>query len=36
MHKHSVFRLYPTRKQAISIHKSMGSSRFVFHHFLAK
>jgi putative transposase len=30
------FRLYPTKKQAISIHKSMGSSRFVFNHFLAK
>jgi putative transposase len=28
--------LYPTKKQAISIHKSIGYSRFVFHHFLAK
>jgi putative transposase len=36
MHQAFRFRLYPTKKQAISIHKSMGSSRFVFHHFLAK
>jgi transposase len=34
--KHSRFRLYPTKKQTISIHKSIGSSRFVFHHFLAR
>jgi putative transposase len=36
MHQAFRFRLYPTKKQAISIHKSIGSSRFVFHHFLAR
>jgi putative transposase len=36
MHQAFRFRLYPTKKQVISIHKSIGSSRFVFNHFLAK
>jgi putative transposase len=30
------FRLYPTEEQRSLIHQSMGSSRFVFNHFLAK
>ncbi|MDQ0418988.1 putative transposase, partial [Croceifilum oryzae] len=36
MHKAFKFRLYPTKKQVILINKSIGSSRFVFNHFLAK
>jgi transposase len=36
MHQAFRFRLYPIKKQAMSIHKSIGSSRFVFNHFLAK
>lgn len=36
MHKAFKFRLYPTKEQAILINKSIGSSRFVFNHFLAK
>jgi putative transposase len=34
MHQAFRFRLYPAK--VISIHKSIGFSRFVFHHFLAK
>jgi putative transposase len=30
------FRLYPTPEQAILIHKTIGCSRFVFNHFLAR
>lgn len=30
------FRIYPTREQAILINKTIGCSRFVFNHFLAK
>lgn len=36
MHKAFKFRLYPTREQTTLINKSIGSSRFVFNHFLAK
>ncbi|NDI36604.1 helix-turn-helix domain-containing protein, partial [Chengkuizengella sediminis] len=28
------FRIYPTKKQEILIHKTMGCSRFVFNRFL--
>lgn len=30
------FRLYPTKEQAILINKTIGCTRFVFNHFLAK
>jgi|GEM_PF-2357241 len=30
------FRLYPTREQATLIHKTLGCTRYVFNHFLAK
>jgi putative transposase len=36
MHKAFQFRIYPTKEQATLINKSIGSSRFVFNHFLAK
>ncbi|MFC4075849.1 IS200/IS605 family element RNA-guided endonuclease TnpB [Salinithrix halophila] len=36
MHKAFKFRIYPTKKQAILINKSIGCSRFVFNQFLAK
>jgi putative transposase len=36
MHKAFKFRLYPNKEQAILINKSIGSSRFIFNHFLAK
>jgi putative transposase len=36
MHKAFQFRIYPTKKQATLIHKSMGCNRFVFNHFLQK
>lgn len=36
MHKAYKFRLYPTKEQATFINKSIGCSRFVFNHFLAK
>ena len=36
MHKAFKFRLYPTKEQAIMFNKAIGSSRFVFNHFLAK
>jgi putative transposase len=36
MHKAFQFRLYPKQEQATIINKTIGSSRFVFNHFLAK
>lgn len=36
MHKAFKFRIYPTKEQATLIHKTIGCSRFVFNHFLAK
>ena len=30
-----VFRLYPTKEQEILINKTIGSSRFIYNHFLA-
>lgn len=36
MHKAYKFRIYPTKEQATLINKSIGCSRFVFNHFLAK
>lgn len=36
MHKAFKFRIYPTKDQAMLINKSIGCSRFVFNHFLAK
>ncbi|MBN2910999.1 IS200/IS605 family element transposase accessory protein TnpB [Polycladomyces sp. WAk] len=36
MHKAFKFRIYPTREQVTLINKSIGCSRFVFNHFLAK
>jgi putative transposase len=36
VHKSFKFRLYPTEKQATLMNKSIGCSRFVFNHFLAK
>jgi putative transposase len=30
------FRLYPTKEQATLIHKTLGCTRYVFNHFLAK
>jgi putative transposase len=36
MHKAFKFRLYPNEEQATLINKSIGCSRFVFNHFLAK
>ncbi len=35
-HKAYRFRIYPTREQEIMIAKTIGCSRFVFNHFLAK
>ncbi|WP_100402811.1 IS200/IS605 family element RNA-guided endonuclease TnpB [Bacillus sp. FJAT-42315] len=35
VHKAYKFRIYPTEKQAILINKTIGSSRFVFNHFLS-
>lgn len=35
-HKAYKFRIYPTEKQKILIAKTIGCSRFVFNHFLAK
>lgn len=35
-HKAYRFRIYPTREQEILIAKTIGCSRFVFNHFLAK
>lgn len=36
MHKAFKFRIYPTKEQVVLINKSIGCSRFVFNHFLAK
>ncbi|SHF44967.1 Helix-turn-helix domain-containing protein [Seinonella peptonophila] len=36
MHKAYKFRIYPTKEQATLMNKSIGCSRFVFNHFLAK
>ena len=36
MHKAYKFRLYPTKEQETLIAKSIGCSRFVFNHFLAR
>ncbi|BCU80688.1 transposase [Polycladomyces abyssicola] len=36
MHKAFKFRIYPSKEQATLINKSIGCSRFVFNHFLAK
>lgn len=36
MHKAYMFRIYPTQEQTTLINKSIGCSRFVFNHFLAK
>lgn len=36
MHKAYKFRIYPTQEQTTLINKSIGCSRFVFNHFLAK
>ncbi len=35
-HRAYKFRIYPNRNQAILINKTIGCSRFVFNHFLAK
>jgi transposase len=35
-HKAFKFRLYPTAAQATLINRTIGCSRFVFNHFLAK
>ncbi|XCA83478.1 IS200/IS605 family element RNA-guided endonuclease TnpB [Exiguobacterium mexicanum] len=35
-HKAYKFRIYPTREQEVLIAKTIGCSRFVFNHFLAK
>ncbi|MCT4793373.1 helix-turn-helix domain-containing protein, partial [Exiguobacterium artemiae] len=35
-HKSYKFRIYPTKEQEILIVKTIGCSRFVFNHFLAK
>ncbi|MCR2822790.1 IS200/IS605 family element RNA-guided endonuclease TnpB [Lederbergia panacisoli] len=35
-HKAYKFRIYPNKKQAILINKTMGCTRFVFNHFLGK
>ncbi|MGC5327533.1 IS200/IS605 family element RNA-guided endonuclease TnpB [Brevibacillus sp. SYSU BS000544] len=35
-HKAFRFRIYPTNDQQLLIHKTLGCSRFVFNHFLAK
>ncbi len=36
VHKAYKFRIYPTKKQEVLIAKTIGCSRFVFNHFLAK
>jgi putative transposase len=36
MHKAYRFRIYPTKEQAEFMNKSIGCSRFVYNHFLAK
>lgn len=36
MHRAYKFRLYPNKEQAALINKTIGCSRFVFNHFLAK
>jgi putative transposase len=36
VHKAFKFRLYPTKEQITLINKTMGCSRFVFNHFLAR
>ncbi|TPG68918.1 transposase [Brevibacillus laterosporus] len=36
MHRAYKFRLYPNKEQAILINKTIGCTRFVFNHFLAK
>ncbi|MCZ0853564.1 helix-turn-helix domain-containing protein, partial [Brevibacillus laterosporus] len=36
MHRAYKFRLYPNREQATLINKTIGCTRFVFNHFLAK
>ena len=33
-HKAYKFRIYPNKQQTILINKTIGSSRFVFNHFL--
>ncbi len=35
MHKTFKFRLYPTKEQANLINRTIGSSRYVYNHFLA-
>ena len=30
-----VFRMYPTKEQKILIEKSIGTSRFIYNHFLS-
>jgi len=35
-HKAYKFRIYPTKEQEILIAKTIGCSRFIFNHFLAK
>lgn len=35
-HKAYKFRIYPTKKQEVLIAKTIGCSRFIFNHFLAK
>lgn len=36
IHKAYKFRIYPNKKQEVLIAKTIGSSRFVLNHFLAK
>ncbi len=36
IHKAYKFRIYPNKKQEVLIAKTIGCSRFVFNHFLAK
>ncbi|WP_181376963.1 helix-turn-helix domain-containing protein, partial [Paenibacillus agaridevorans] len=35
-HKAFKFRIYPTQEQSVLMRKTLGCSRFVFNHFLAK
>jgi len=35
-HKAFKFRLYPNPEQAMQMRRTLGCSRFVFNHFLAK
>ncbi|HAS43469.1 MAG TPA: hypothetical protein DCS93_23515 [Microscillaceae bacterium] len=36
IHKAFKFRLYPTNKQKVILHKHFGHCRFVYNHFLAE